>query len=85
MAKTGAKKILEIKNLKQHFGTPNNPIKAVDGISLMYMKAKHLDLLVNLVAVNQRLVALLFVYMILQMAKLSSTVKTFMGKSLKMT
>ena len=27
------KKILEVKNLKQYFGNPDNPVKAVDGIS----------------------------------------------------
>ena len=26
-------KLLEVKNLKQYFGSPKNPIKAVDGIS----------------------------------------------------
>ena len=26
-------KLLEVKNLTQYFGSPSNPIKAVDGIS----------------------------------------------------
>ena len=43
MVKT-AKKILEIKNLKQHFGSSNNTIKAVDGISFDVYEGETLGL-----------------------------------------
>ena len=33
-----AEKLLEIKNLKQHFSTPKGIVKAVDGISLTFTK-----------------------------------------------
>lgn len=39
-----AKKLLEIKNLKQYFGSPQNPIKAVDGISFDIYEGETLGL-----------------------------------------
>ncbi len=44
MTKVGTKKILEIKNLKQHFGSASNPIKAVDGISFDVYEGETLGL-----------------------------------------
>ncbi len=39
-----ANKLLEVKNLKQYFGSPNNPIKAVDGISFDIYEGETLGL-----------------------------------------
>lgn len=39
-----AEKLLEIKNLKQHFHTARGTVKAVDGVSFDIYKGKHLDL-----------------------------------------
>ena len=39
-----AKKLVEIKNLKQYFGSPSNPIKAVDGISFDIYEGETLGL-----------------------------------------
>ncbi|MBK3495159.1 ABC transporter ATP-binding protein [Viridibacillus sp. YIM B01967] len=39
-----SKKLLEIKNLTQHFGSSNNPIKAVDGISFDIYEGETLGL-----------------------------------------
>ncbi|SOC18122.1 oligopeptide transport system ATP-binding protein [Ureibacillus xyleni] len=39
-----AKKLLEVKNLKQYFGASNNPIKAVDGISFDIYEGETLGL-----------------------------------------
>lgn len=37
-------KLLEVKNLKQYFGSPSNPIKAVDGISFHVFEGETLGL-----------------------------------------
>lgn len=37
-------KILEVKNLTQYFGSPSNPIKAVDGISFHIFEGETLGL-----------------------------------------
>ncbi|KGR75582.1 ABC transporter ATP-binding protein [Ureibacillus sinduriensis] len=39
-----ANKLLEVKNLKQHFGTSSNPIKAVDGITFDVFEGETLGL-----------------------------------------
>ena len=39
-----SEKILEVRNLKQYFGTPKNPIKAVDGITFDIYKGETLGL-----------------------------------------
>ena len=39
-----AKKLVEVKNLKQYFGSPSNPIKAVDGISFDIYEGETLGL-----------------------------------------
>lgn len=39
-----ANKLLEVKNLKQHFGSPSSPIKAVDGITFDVFEGETLGL-----------------------------------------
>ena len=39
-----SKKLLEVKNLKQYFGAPSNPIKAIDGISFDVFEGETLGL-----------------------------------------
>ncbi len=39
-----SEKILEVRNLKQYFGTPKNPIKAVDGITFDIYEGETLGL-----------------------------------------
>lgn len=74
-------KLIEVKNVKQHFNVSGGVVKAVNDISFDIYRGETFGLVGNLVAENQQLEERLSGYMMQLLEKCCSTVKMYMVRN----